>query len=99
MQNSGSRGVLCSAPPSPASGISPGARGESPATRPEIFVKVIGPRPNGFLWVQLIRFTPSEVEVWLRQGSTGLINYYRLEALPPTGGPLVGAEDRTAYLP
>lgn len=69
------------------------------AGRPEIFVKVIGPRPNGFLWVQLIRFTPSEVEVWLRQEATGLINYYRLDALPPTGGPLVGVEDRTAYLP
>lgn len=69
------------------------------AGRPEIFVKVIGPRPNGFLWVQLIRFTPSEVEVWLRQESTGLVNYYRLDALPPTGAPLVGVEDRTAYLP
>lgn len=69
------------------------------AGRPEIFVKVIGPRPNGFLWVQLIRFTPSKVEVWLRQEATGLINYYRLDALPPTGGPLVGVEDRTAYLP
>ena len=69
------------------------------AGRPEIFVKVIGPRPNGFLWVQLIRFTPSEVEVWLRQEATGLINYYRLDALPPTGAPLAGVEDRTAYLP
>jgi Trypsin len=31
--------------------------------RPELFVKVIGPRPNGYLWVQVSRFTPSRAEI------------------------------------
>lgn len=74
------------------------ARGALPG-RPEIFVKVIGPRPNGFLWVQLIRFTPSKVEVWLRQVGTGQINYYALDATTPGAGVLPGLEDRGAYLP
>lgn len=69
------------------------------AGRPEIFAKVIGPRPNGFLWVQLIRFTPSTVEVWLRQVATGEINYYVLDAVAPGAGVLSGLEDREAYLP
>ena len=72
-----------------ASGALPG--------RPEVFVKVIGPRPNGFYWVQLIRFTPSQVEVWLRQQSSQQVNYYLLG--PTTGGVLRGLEDREAFLP
>ena len=69
------------------------------AGRPEIFVKVIGPRPNGFLWVQLIRFTPSQVEVWLRQISTGAVNFYRADSVEPGAGVLSGLEDRRAYEP
>ncbi len=67
------------------------------AGRPEVFVKVIGPRPNGFYWLQLIRFTPSQVEVWLRQKSSQQINYYLIGAV--TGGVLRGLEDREAFLP
>ena len=67
--------------------------------RPEIFIKVVGPRPNGYLWSQVTRFTPSKVDVWLRQDSTGAIRWYRLDAVPPTAGELSGIEDRTAYLP
>lgn len=67
--------------------------------RPEIFAKVIGPRPNGHLWVQLIRFTPSQVEVWLRQVSTLEVNYYVLQTVPPGAGFLSGIEDRGAFLP
>lgn len=74
------------------------ARGALPG-RPEIFAKVIGPRPNGFFWVQLIRFTPSEIEVWLRQETTGAVNYYRVDATTPGSGVLGGIEDREAYLP
>ncbi len=73
-----------------ASGALPG--------RPEIFVKVIGPRPNGYFWVQLIRFTPSQVEVWLRQQSTGKVNEYVLPAVPGDGT-LMGLEDRVAFEP
>lgn len=74
------------------------ARGALPG-RPEIFAKVIGPRPNGYLWVQLIRFTPSRVEVWLRQVSTLEVRYYVLDSVPPGAGMLSGLEDRTAFQP
>lgn len=67
--------------------------------RPEVFIKVIGPRPNGFLWVQLTRFTPSMVEVWLRQKSTRAVRFYRLSAVEPSSGVLSGLEDRMAFTP
>jgi hypothetical protein len=69
------------------------------AGRPEVVVKVIGPRPNGHLWVQLVRFTPSQVEIWLRQQASGEINYYQLAAADPDAGILAGLEDRTAFAP
>jgi hypothetical protein len=67
--------------------------------RPELFIKVIGPRPNGYLWVQISRFTPSEVEVWIRQIATGKINYYRLRPLAADDTEVPGLQDRTAFLP
>lgn len=67
------------------------------AGRPEVFFKVIGPRPNGYLWVQVPRFTPSQVEVWARQTKTGKVNYYKLA--PAAAGSLSGLEDREAFLP
>lgn len=66
--------------------------------RPELFVKVVGPRPNGFLWVQLSRFTPSRVVIWLRQVSTGLVRHYVLDAAGPADSPS-GLQDRQAFLP
>ena len=69
------------------------------AGRPELFAKVIGPRPNGYLWAQIIRFTPSQTEIWLRRDGTGEVNYYQLPAVGPTAGALPGVEDRTAFLP
>lgn len=67
--------------------------------RPEIFVKVIGPRPNGFLWTQVSRFTPSKVEIWLRQKSSGQINYYALTAVGATSDDVSGLQDREAFAP
>ena len=69
------------------------------AGRPEIFVKVIGPRPNGFLWSQLSRFTPSKVEVWLRQVSTDQVNFYELDAVGPASDDVSGLQDRSAFQP
>ena len=69
------------------------------AGRSEVFLRVIGPRPNGFLWPTVIRFTPSQVEVWVRQTSTGQINYYLLEAQSPDNEVLEGLNDRTGFLP
>ncbi len=69
------------------------------AGRPEVFVKLIGPRPNGFLWVQISRFTPSEVEVWVRQTETGEINYYHLDPVGSGVDDVSGLQDREAFTP
>jgi hypothetical protein len=69
------------------------------AGRPEVFVKVIGPRPNGFLWVQISRFTPSEVEIWVEQVATGSVRYYRLDAVGREASDVSGLQDREAFLP
>lgn len=69
------------------------------AGRPEVFIKVIGPRPNGFLWTQISRFTPSKVEVWLRQEGTEEINYYLLDAIPSSELNVSGLQDRSAFRP
>lgn len=69
------------------------------AGRPEVFIKVIGPRPNGFLWTQLSRFTPSKVEVWLRQTATGVVRYYELSAVPASSDDVSGLQDRRAFVP
>ncbi len=69
------------------------------AGRPEVFVKLIGPRPNGYLWVQISRFTPSEVEVWVRQVSSGDVRYYDLAAVSATSDDVSGRQDRMAFSP
>jgi hypothetical protein len=67
--------------------------------RTETFLRVIGPRPNGYLWPQVIRFTVSRVEVWVEQLSSEQINYYLLPALPANTDELSGLVDRTGFLP
>lgn len=67
--------------------------------RTETFLRVIGPRPNGYLWPQIIRFTVSQVEVWVEQLSSEQINYYLLPALPASTDELSGLVDRTGFLP
>lgn len=68
------------------------------AGRSELFVRIIGPRPNGFLWLNLVRFTTSQVEVWAEQIETEIVNYYSLPALPREGTELTGLVDKQAYL-
>jgi hypothetical protein len=46
------------------------------AGRSELFIRIIGPRPNGFLGPTLVRFTPSEVEVAITQLSSGVTQTY-----------------------
>ena len=67
--------------------------------RSELFTRIIGPRPNGQLWVNLVRFTPSEVEVWIEQTASRQVNYYRLGALPQGGSTLIGLVDKEAFDP
>lgn len=67
--------------------------------RSELFLRIIGPRPNGFLWTNLVRFTPSRVEVWAEQIGSGTVNYYDLPALPREDTELTGLVDKQAFPP
>lgn len=67
------------------------------AGRSELFTRIIGPRPNGFLWVNLVRFTPSEVELWVESTTSTQRNYYRLPELPADGTVLTGLVDKEAF--
>jgi hypothetical protein len=69
------------------------------AGRSEVFVRIIGPRPNGYLWPTIVRFTVSAVEVWVQKINTGQINYYHLGAASPDRDELRGTVDRTGFLP
>lgn len=68
-------------------------------TRSEIFVRIIGPRPNGFLWPEVIRFTISRVELWVQKTSGGPINYYNLDGVSSNSDVLNGLVDREGFLP
>lgn len=67
--------------------------------RSEAFLRIVGPRPNGYLWPTIVRFTPSRVEVWIEQTATGERRHYRLEAVAPGGEDLPGLQDRRGFLP
>jgi hypothetical protein len=67
--------------------------------RSELFLRVIGPRPNGFLWPTLVKFTPAQVEIWMEQISSGDLQYYMLEGAAPGVDDLPGLFDRQGFLP
>lgn len=67
--------------------------------RSEVFLRVIGPRPNGYLWPTIVRFTPSRVEVDVQQISTGITKTYVLPAIPTDSNELPGLQDKTGFLP
>ncbi|HVS02837.1 MAG TPA: hypothetical protein VMT16_08715 [Thermoanaerobaculia bacterium] len=69
--------------------------------RPEAFVRVAGPKPNGYLWPTLVKFSTSQVEVWIEQLSTGEVRYYRLDAVAPGGDllELAGLADKLGFRP
>ncbi|HKI06723.1 MAG TPA: fibronectin type III domain-containing protein [Thermoanaerobaculia bacterium] len=69
------------------------------AGRSEVFIRIVGPRPNGFLWPTIVRFTPSQVEVDVQQISTGIQKTYFLPAVPPGSDDLSGLQDRTGFQP
>lgn len=66
--------------------------------RSEVYLRVLGPRPNGYWWPTVTRFTPSQVEVWVqRLNATEELRYYRLEAVGPGEKDLPGRQDRTGF--
>jgi hypothetical protein len=69
------------------------------AGRPEVFVRVVGPKPNGFLWPTLAKFSTSAVEIWLEQTATGETRYYLLPGASPGSDVLGGLFDREGFLP
>jgi hypothetical protein len=69
------------------------------AGRAEVFVRIVGPRPNGHLWPTLVKFTTSQVDVWIRQRSTGIERYYRLPGAAQGVDELPGLFDRNGFLP
>jgi hypothetical protein len=69
------------------------------AGRSELFVRLLGPRPNGFLWPTIVRFTPSRVVVDIQQVSSGEMQTYTLPAVPPGTDDLRGLQDRTGFMP
>lgn len=70
-------------------------------SRADVFVRVVGPKPNGHLWPTLVKFSTSRIEVWIRQQSTGEIRYYDLDPVSP-GEELLALEglaDKMGFLP
>jgi len=69
------------------------------AGRSEVFLRILGPRPNGFLWPTITRFTPSRVDVDIVQRSSGDSQSYTLPAVPAASDDLSGLQDRMGFLP
>lgn len=73
--------------------------------RSEVFLRVVGPKPNGFLQPTLVKFSTSRVRIWIEQVATGVVKFYELEPVGPVdpgGGTLSvldGLIDRTGFLP
>jgi hypothetical protein len=67
--------------------------------RSEVLLRIIGPRPNGYLWPTIVRLTSSRVEVTIQQISTGIAKTYVLNAASPDADELNGLQDRTGFLP
>lgn len=67
--------------------------------RSEMFLRLIGPRPNGFLQVNLVRFTVSRVVVRIEQTATGVERTYELPAILRPSTELTGLVDREAFVP
>jgi len=67
--------------------------------RSELFLRVVGPKPNGFLWPHLVTFSTSRIEVWVEQIATGELQYYILPGAGPGSSDLSGLFDRTGFRP
>jgi len=68
-------------------------------TRAEVFVRIVGPKPNGRLWPSIVKFNTTKTEVWIQQITTGMTKYYLLPALPTDSGILPGVVDSQGFLP
>jgi len=67
--------------------------------RTEVLLRLVGPKPNGYLWPTLVKLSTSQVEVWIEQTATGQLRYYRLPGASPGNDTLPGLFDRHGFLP
>lgn len=67
--------------------------------RAEVFVRIVGPRGNGYLWPNIIKFNTTKTEVWIEQVSTGVTKYYLLPALDRNTDLLPGLVDKVGFRP
>jgi hypothetical protein len=67
--------------------------------RSELFVRIVGPKPNGRLWPILVRFSTSRIEVWIEQLATGITRHYVLDPATPGSSDLPGLFDRDGFPP
>ena len=67
--------------------------------RSELFLRLVGPKPNGYLWPTLVRFSTSRIDVWIEQTATGVLRHYVLDAASPGSSSLDGLFDRQGFEP
>lgn len=67
--------------------------------RSELFLRIVGPKPNGYLWPNIVKFSTSQVEVWVKQLSSGEVQYYQLPQVTADSGELPGMFDRLGFQP
>lgn len=67
--------------------------------RSEVFLRIVGPKPNGKLWPTLVKFSTSTVEVWIEQEGTAELRYYRLPGAVRGVDELPGLFDRRGFDP
>jgi hypothetical protein len=67
--------------------------------RAEVIVRVVGPKPNGFLWPTIVKLSTSRIEVWIEQLATGAVQYYLLPGATPGSELLPGLFDRNGFEP
>ncbi|HUP48242.1 MAG TPA: hypothetical protein VNA04_05570, partial [Thermoanaerobaculia bacterium] len=62
---------------------------------------MVGPKPNGNLWPNVVKFSTSRVEVWIHQIATGTLAYYDLPPVAPGTQrlALAGLADKVGFLP
>jgi hypothetical protein len=87
----GAEEPMCLAETLCASGALPG--------RTEVLVRVVGPKPNDFLWPTLVKLSTSSIDVWIEQIATGEVQHYFLPGASPGNDVLNGLFDRTGFRP
>lgn len=71
----------------------------APGSRIETFLRIVGPKPDGFLWFAVAKFNLPKTEIWAQQLSSGKLNYYLLPAVTESESEIPGFVDKRAFLP